>query len=73
MINHYYDLATDFYEYGWGTSFHFATQGADEGFEASIARHEHYLALKMKLDRGMRVLDIGCTCPVGRGTMEGEG
>merc|ERR1712188_61552 len=60
MINHYYDLATDFYEYGWGTSFHFATQGADEGFEASIARHEHYLALKMKLDRGMRVLDIGC-------------
>ena len=24
FINLYYDLATDFYEYGWGTSFHFA-------------------------------------------------
>ena len=24
MVNDYYDLVTDFYEYGWGQSFHFA-------------------------------------------------
>ena len=24
MVNHYYNLVTDFYEYGWGKSFHFA-------------------------------------------------
>jgi len=24
LANFYYDLVTDFYEYGWGTSFHFA-------------------------------------------------
>jgi sterol 24-C-methyltransferase len=23
-VNKYYDLATSFYEYGWGESFHFA-------------------------------------------------
>ena len=24
QVNKYYDLATSFYEYGWGESFHFA-------------------------------------------------
>ena len=24
VVNKYYDLATSFYEYGWGESFHFA-------------------------------------------------
>lgn len=24
VVNKYYDLATDFYEFGWGSSFHFA-------------------------------------------------
>jgi len=61
MINHYYDLVTDFYEYGWGTSFHFANRGARESFDASIARHEHFLAFRMRLDKGMKVLDVGCT------------
>jgi hypothetical protein len=26
MVNQYYNLATDFYEWGWGQSFHFAIQ-----------------------------------------------
>jgi sterol 24-C-methyltransferase len=60
MINHYYDLVTDFYEYGWGQSFHFANRGARESFDASIARHEHFLAFRMRLDKGMKVLDVGC-------------
>jgi sterol 24-C-methyltransferase len=28
VANSYYDIATDFYEYGWGSSFHFAPRHA---------------------------------------------
>lgn len=34
----YYDVATDFYLYGWGNSFHFATRFAGESLEDSIVR-----------------------------------
>jgi len=60
MVNHYYDLVTDFYEYGWGHSFHFAPRFEGETFDASIARHEHYLSDKLHLRPGMKVLDVGC-------------
>lgn len=60
MINAYYDLVTDFYEYGWGQSFHFAPRHHGESFPASIARHEMYLGLRLGLQPGMRVLDVGC-------------
>jgi sterol 24-C-methyltransferase len=60
LVNQYYDIATDFYEYGWGRSFHFAIRAEGETLEQSIARHEHYLALKLGLRPGMKVLDIGC-------------
>jgi len=60
LVNQYYDLATDFYEYGWGTSFHFAPRHKNEALEASIARHEHYLALRLKLQPGVKVVDVGC-------------
>ncbi len=60
MVNAYYDLVTDFYEYGWGQSFHFAPRFRGESLAASIARHEHYLAHRLELRPGMRVLDVGC-------------
>ena len=40
----YYDLATDFYEYGWGSSFHFARRVPGESFKAALVRHEHHFA-----------------------------
>ena len=58
--NLYYDAATDFYEFGWGRSFHFAPRVPGESFKASLARHEHYLAHKLGLGTGMVVADIGC-------------
>ena len=56
----YYDLATDFYEYGWGKSFHFAPRVPGENFKASLARHERFLAQSLGLKPGMVVADLGC-------------
>ena len=56
----YYDLVTDFFEYGWGRSFHFAPRVPGESFKASLARHEHYIAHVLGLGPGMVAADIGC-------------
>ncbi len=60
LVNNYYDLATDFYEYGWGQSFHFAPRRRGETLQASLLRHQHYLSDRMGLKPGMEVLDAGC-------------
>lgn len=60
MSHSYYNLATDLYEYGWGTSFHFCRFAIKEGFQQAIARHEHYLALKIGIQENTKVLDVGC-------------
>lgn len=58
--NNYYNLVTDFYEYGWGSSFHFSTYYPGEPFSQATARHEHYLASKIGITEDMTVLDVGC-------------
>jgi len=60
MVNQYYDIATDFYEYGWGQSFHFAPRFIGEGFLESIRRHEYYLSSRLGLKPGMKCADLGC-------------
>ncbi|KAJ5197126.1 hypothetical protein N7449_007605 [Penicillium cf. viridicatum] len=60
LTRHYYNLATDFYEYGWSTSFHFCRFAYGEPFHQAIARHEHYLALQAGITKDMNVLDVGC-------------
>lgn len=60
LTRHYYNLATDLYEYGWGSSFHFCRFAYGEPFRQAIARHEHYLAHVMHIEEGMKVLDVGC-------------
>mmetsp|Transcript_29399 Transcript_29399/g.62439 ORF Transcript_29399/g.62439 Transcript_29399/m.62439 type:complete len:471 (+) Transcript_29399:191-1603(+) len=44
LVNAYYDLATLFYEWGWGSSFHFSNRWPGEGFDEATRRHEFYLA-----------------------------
>ncbi|KAJ2786457.1 Delta(24)-sterol C-methyltransferase [Coemansia interrupta] len=60
LTNTYYNLATDFYEYGWGESFHFARRSIDESLRESIRRHEHILFSAAQIKSGMKVLDVGC-------------
>jgi len=60
LVNAYYELATLFYEWGWGQSFHFAYKRKGETFNQSIKRHEYYLAGKLGVNAGSKILDVGC-------------
>jgi sterol 24-C-methyltransferase len=60
MVNNFYNMVTDIYEFGWGESFHFAPRHKWESFQASIARHEMYLAHKLEMNPGKAYLDLGC-------------
>jgi len=60
LVNAYYDLATEFYEWGWGQCFHFADRREGETFQSSILRHETYLAGRLGVPKGAKLLDCGC-------------
>jgi len=60
MVNAYYNLCTDFYEWGWGKSFHFGRRFKGESFDASLARHEMWLAHRGGFQKGMNIMDLGC-------------
>lgn len=60
MVNHFYNLVTDFYEWGWGQSFHFAPRFHNETFMESIKRAEYYLCSRLGMKEGMKALDVGC-------------
>ncbi len=44
VANNFYDLVTDFYQFGWGQSFHFAPRKNGESLKASLARCERGLS-----------------------------
>jgi len=56
----FYDLVTDFYEYGWGESFHFAPRERGETLAASIERLESRSAEAARFGEGDEILDAGC-------------
>jgi len=56
MTSTYYDLVTDFYQYGWGDCFHFCPVYRGRSFQQCIVDHEHYLSQKIDLKQGMKVL-----------------
>ena len=60
MVNHFYNLVTDFYEWGWGQSFHFGPRYINEEFIESIKRAEYHLCSRLGMKPGIRALDVGC-------------
>ena len=60
MVNNFYDLVTDFYEYGWCQSFHFAPRWQGETFLESIKRAEYHLCSRLGMKPGVKALDVGC-------------
>lgn len=59
-VQSYYNVVTDFYEYGWGYSFHFSRFFPGDSFKDGIARHEHYIAYRAGITENDLVLDVGC-------------
>jgi sterol 24-C-methyltransferase len=59
LARDYYELVTDFYEYGWGQSFHFAPRRNRESVRRSLERCEKQLAWSLGLSAGMTVIDVG--------------
>jgi len=59
MVEQYYNIVTDFYEYGWSQSFHFAHYLNNESFEEALDRHERLLAKKVGIEAHHNVIDIG--------------
>ena len=60
LVNAYYDLATVFYEWGWGPSFHFHSRFPFESFWEGTRRHEYQLAAHLNVTHKGHVLDVGC-------------
>lgn len=56
----FYNLVTDFYEWGWGQSFHFSPSLPGKGWYASEVAHESRVAALCGLKPGMNCLDAGC-------------
>ena len=59
-VNDYYDLCTEFMQFGWNESLHFAPLRPGETLEDSIVRHERLMIERLQLREGMRIVDVGC-------------
>ncbi len=60
LVDKFYSLVTDIYEWGWGQSFHFSPLLPGKSVRESEAAHEARLAAIIGLRPGKNVLDVGC-------------
>ena len=60
MVEHFYNLVTDLYEWGWGQSFHFSPGLRGHGLKVAEGAHECRIADALQLRPGLRCLDMGC-------------
>lgn len=60
VANSFYNLATDFYEYGWGDSFHFGFRKRGEPHSKCTDNSQTFVAQKLRVNDMDRVVDIGC-------------
>lgn len=60
LVDVFYSLVTDLYEWGWGQSFHFSPQLPHKGLRESEVAHETRIAAVLGLKPGMKALDCGC-------------
>lgn len=60
MVSSFYELVTDFYEYGYGECFHFFPVYDSQSFKESLIEYEKELAKALNVQPGNTLLDIGC-------------
>lgn len=51
VANKFYNLASEFYEYGWGDSFHFGYRKQGEPHSAAIANSQNFVAQKLQVSQ----------------------
>ena len=59
-VNDYYDLCSELMQFGWNESLHFAPLTPEETLEEAIVNHQRLMIERLRLQEGMRVVDIGC-------------
>mmetsp|Transcript_21268 Transcript_21268/g.36218 ORF Transcript_21268/g.36218 Transcript_21268/m.36218 type:complete len:389 (+) Transcript_21268:36-1202(+) len=60
LVDVFYSLVTDIYEWGWGQSFHFSPGLPGKGWKQSEAAHEARIATLLQARPGDKILDCGC-------------
>lgn len=60
LVDVFYSLVTDLYEWGWGQSFHFSPKLPHKDLKASEAAHETRIGAILGLQPGKKALDCGC-------------
>jgi 24-methylenesterol C-methyltransferase len=60
LVDKFYSLVTDLYEWGWGTSFHFSPLLPGKDWPACESAHEGRIAALTGLEPGKVALDVGC-------------
>jgi 24-methylenesterol C-methyltransferase len=60
LVDVFYSLVTDIYEWGWGQSFHFSPKLPGKNWLQSEAAHEARVAVALGLGPGKKALDVGC-------------
>uniref|UniRef100_A0A7S3QZT3 Methyltransferase n=1 Tax=Dunaliella tertiolecta TaxID=3047 RepID=A0A7S3QZT3_DUNTE len=60
LVDVFYSLVTDIYEWGWGQSFHFSPKLPHKSWEGSEAAHEARIATVLQAKPGDKILDCGC-------------
>ncbi len=60
IVRRFYEAVTRFYEFGWGTSFHFAPRTRGENLAAAQRRQQEEIVGLLNLEAGMVAGDVGC-------------
>lgn len=60
LVSRFYDAVTSFFEFGWGTTFHFSPRRPGESLVKSQYRHDEQIGKLLRLGPEMVVADIGC-------------
>ena len=60
LAQSYYTLITDFYEYGYGASFHFAPVNDGQSVEDCLRDYEQEIARTLEAKPGMKILVSVC-------------
>lgn len=60
LVDVFYSLVTDIYEWGWGQSFHFSPKLPGKDWKASEAAHEARVPAILQAKPGDKILDVGC-------------